>query len=221
MVKNVRDEQAQVEPEAKTDGLRVAGAAGDRDFEDSRLNSRDRDDPYPDRRRGFSSRDNDPRDWEENGPTDPERRRAFRERWQQTYLPNLPKKDGWHRCWVSTTHPTDTPARRLGLGFRPIRIDDLDAAGWVPEAASVKDGGPLDGVVKWREMIGMECPEELYQQYMREFHYDLPREAVSDIFEPLAEIDERGRRQGARVTMTEDLDAIRQMYRRRAPTHFE
>lgn len=217
MVKSVRDP----DPEAKTDGLGVAGKDGDKDFEDSRFNERSRDDDYPDRRGRFSSRDNDPRDWEENGPSDPERRRAFREKWAQTYLPNLPKKDGWHRCWVSTSNNTDTPARRLALGYTFVTEQDIEGAGWAPEAGRVKDGSYMDGAVRWREMVAMQCPEELYQEYMREFHYEMPREAVSDIFEPLAELNERGRRQGARVTMTEDLDAIRQMYRRRAPKEFE
>lgn len=209
------------DPEAKTDSLGVAGKGGDRDFEDSRLNVRSRDDGYADRGRSFNSRDSDPRDWEENGPSDPERRRAFREKWQQTYLPNLPKAIGWHRCWVSTSNNTDTPARRMALGYTFVTKEDIKGAGWEPEAVSVKDGSYLDGAIRWREMVAMQCPEELYQEYMREFHYEMPREAVADIFEPLAAINERGKRQGAKVTMTEDLDAIRQMYRRRAPREFE
>lgn len=216
VVKTERDP----EPEAKTDSLGVAGKSGDRDFEDRRM-MRDRDDGYAGRDE-YSTRTNDRREaWDENGPRDPARRRAFREKWMTTYLPNLPKKPGWHRFWASTTNSSDTPQRRLALGYTFVQEKDLMGEGWFPEAESVKDGGKLDGAVRWREMIAMEIPEDDYQEMMQEFHYDQPRDAVADIFEPLAELNERGKSQGARVTLTEDLDAIRQQFRRNRPKHFE
>lgn len=219
MVKSVTERDP--EPEAKTDSLGVAGKSGDRDFEDTRVMRRDRDDSYMGRDE-YSTRTNDRREaWDENGPRDPARRRAFREKWMTTYLPNLPKKAGWHRFWASTTNSSDTPQRRLALGYRFVQEADLVNEGWFPEATSVKDGSRLEGAVKWREMVAMEIPEAQYQEIMQEFHYDMPREAVGDIFEPLAELNERGKSQGARVTMTEDLDGIRQMYRRSRPREFE
>lgn len=211
MVKNVRDDNV----EARTDGLAVAGKEPT-DFEDRRL-VRDRDDGYADRNAG-DTRFSDHREaWDENGPRDPARRRAFREKWMTTYLPNLPKKAGWHRFWASTSNPSDTPQRRLALGYTFVQEEELKGEGWFPEAASVKDGGTMDGAVKWREMVAMQVPEELYQEIMQEFHYDMPRDAVANIFEPLAALDERAKMQGGKVTLTEDLDGVRRMFRNRRP----
>lgn len=210
MVKRVENDMDSGAPLTKDDGP-----------EDSRLNRRDRDDGYGDRDRGrYNSREFTNRDWEDaNAPTDPARRRAFRERWSATHLPNLPKKEGWHRCWVSTTHPTDTPARRIALGYRIVELKDVEGAGWAPEAASVKDGSAIDGAVRWREMIGMECTQEDYIDYMREFHADLPRDMARDIFEPLQETAERVTDAGGRVTFGDGFKET--MKFRRPPSQFE
>lgn len=189
---------------------------------DERLNRRDRDDDYEDRDGRFNSREYSNRDWERaNAPTDNARRRAFREKWAQSHLPNLPAREGFHRCWVSTSHPTDTPARRLALGFTILKLDQLvaEGAGWAPEASSVKDSGTLDGAVRWREMIGMECPEEYYQDYMREFHHDMPRDMARDIYEPLAELRERAQDQGGRMHVGDGFKEMQKF--RRAPKQFE
>lgn len=182
--------------------------------EDPRMARPDRDEAHDDRR-GGDSRAFSRRDWEQaNAPTDPDRRRAFREKWSQTHLPNLPTKPGMHRCWVSTNHPTDTPARRIALGYEVIKLDDVRSAGWAPEAASVKDGGTLDGAVRWREMIGMQCPEEDYQDYMREFHHDQPRDMARDIYAPLEETAQRIREGGGKVELG---DGFQEMMRYRRP----
>lgn len=168
---------------------------------DPRLARPDRDAPHDDRRPG-EERAFSRRDWEDaNSPTDPERRRAFREKWAQTHLPNLPKRSGFHRVWLSTTHPTDTIARRLALGYRLLKLEEVAPQGWAPEQASVKDGAHNDGYVRWREMIGAEIPEEEYQAYMREFHHDQPRDMMRDIYAPLQETAERVREAGGRVEL--------------------
>lgn len=186
---------------------------------DPRLARPDRDDPHSDAR-GGDERAYSNRDWEEaNRPTDPERRRAFRERWSATHLPNLPKKDGWHRCWVSTNHPTDTVSRRIALGYSVLKLEDVKSSGWNPEQASVKDGGSADGTVRWREMVGMQVPEEEYQAYMREFHHDAPRDMASSIYDGLNETGERVREAGGKIELGE---GFREMSRfRRADRQFE
>lgn len=177
----------------------------------------DRDAPRPDYR-GGEDRAFSQRDWEQaNAPTDPDRRRQFREKWASTHLPNLPKKAGWHRCWVSTNHPTDTPERRLAVGYRYVQPEDLKAQGWVPQQVRPgKDGAQVadNDTVRWREMIAMECPEELYQQYMREFHNDMPRDSVRDIYAPLNELGERVAEQGGRLDLG---DGIREAMKYRRP----
>ncbi len=179
----------------------------------------DRDEPRSDTRPG-DNRAFSAREWDQaNVPSSPEQRRAMRERWNQAYLPNLPKKDGWHRCWVSTNHPTDTPARRVMLGYTILTLDDLKGTGWAPEQASVKDGSSPDNYVRWREMIGMQCPIDLFMEHMKEFHDDQPRDMVRDIYAPLEETADRARESGGRVEFGE---GFREMMRfRRQDTQFE
>lgn len=177
----------------------------------------DREAPRSDDR-GGEERAYSQRQWEvANAPTDPERRRAFREKWASTHLPNLPTKAGWHRCWCSTHHPTDTIQRRLLAGYTFVDVKELEAEGWVQQQMkSVKDGESVEGkgTARWREMVAMECPEELYQQYMREFHHDLPRDQIRDIYEPLNELGERVREQGGNVRLG---DGIQEAMRYRRP----
>src|SRR5580765_136516 len=60
--------------------------------------------------RGATSND----DWERDAMrVDPERRRRMQEIFNDSVLPNLPRRPGMHRCWVSTTHNSDTPQRRM------------------------------------------------------------------------------------------------------------
>jgi hypothetical protein len=189
---------------------------------DSRMSRRDRDEGFEDRNAGYNTREFSNRDWDNaNGPTDPARRRAYREKWAQTHLPNLPVRDGWHRCWVSINHPTDTPARRLALGYRIITLEQLKTEGtsWAPEAASVKDAGSIEGAVRWREMVGMECTEDDYQEYMREFHHDQPRDMARDIYEPLMALQERAGDAGGRITVGDGFKEMQKF--RRSPKQFE
>lgn len=202
MVKNVKDE-------------------AEYESEDPRLN-RDRDEPRADRD-NRNSREFSNRDWEEaNAPSDRARRRAFRERWAQTHLPNLPKKEGWHRFWCSTNHPTDTVARRIALGYKLLSLDQLAKEGnqWAPEQASVKDAGSADGLVHWREMVGMEIPEDLYQDYMREFHHDLPYDAVQDIYDPIVAMKERAEDAGGNVQIGSEWSRELAKFKR-SPKQFE
>ena len=185
---------------------------------DDRLRQ-DRDGPR-DAGRSGSNREFTSRDWEvANAPMDPERRRMFAEKWMSTHLPNLPLKDGWHRCWVATTHPTDTPARRIALGYRIVTLEDVKTAGWAPEAGSVKDGSAIDGAVRWREMIAMEVPMEDYLEYMKFFHHEQPREMAAAIYGGLEQTAAEVRDRGGRVEMG---DGFQEMSRfRRAPRQFE
>ena len=62
--------------------------------------------------------------------TDPERRRMIRMRFEEAVLPNLPRREGWHRIWISTTHNYDTPQFRLGLGYHFCTYEQLGREGW-------------------------------------------------------------------------------------------
>lgn len=68
--------------------------------------------------------------------SDNERVEMFRQQFFQSALPDLPKLNGWHTCWLTTTNPRDSIQTRLRLGYQPIKPEDVP--GW--EYATVKTG---------------------------------------------------------------------------------
>jgi len=140
--------------------------------------------------------------------SDPDRRAQFRAQWNESYLPTLPPKPGFHRCWVSTQHPIDTPQRRQRNGYTFVNLDDVKAEGWSAEANSVKDG-VMNGAVMWREMVAMECTTENYELYMQEFHFNQPREQAMGVFDGLDALADEARSKGGRVTLEDGMTNLR------------
>lgn len=152
--------------------------------------------------------------------TDPERRRKLREKYDQRVLPTIPERQGWHRCWVSTTHPMDTPSARQRMGYRFVKMDDLRDADWVTDKNAVKDG-QYDGAVRWRELVLMELPTSEYVDYMREFHHDAPQDQAQGIFEQLDELSDRARSKGGRITLEEGMADLRRRIQSPPARQFE
>lgn len=163
--------------------------------------------------------DND--DWDRAaGRTDPERRERIRAVFQDTVLPNLPKKEGMHRCWVSTSHNYDTPQRRLRLGYWFLKLEDAKQQGWHADDFVVTDGtSPYKGFIMWREMIAMEIRYEDYCLIMREVHHDQPMDQERSIYDALDAAGQRVRDAGGRTTMAPGMDTLRQYTR--PPRQFE
>jgi len=141
--------------------------------------------------------------------SDPERRMKFRAQWNESILPGLPVKPGFHRCWVSTNHPIDTPQRRIRNGYRFVSLEEVQMEGWSAEANSVKDG-VLAGAVMWREMVAMECTTENYELYMQEFHFNQPREQALGIFDGLDALSADAKAKGGRITLEEGMNDLRE-----------
>lgn len=139
---------------------------------------------------------------------DLERRRKLRELWDERILPDLPDNTEWHRCWVSTNHPIDTPQRRKRFGYRFVPVDDVRAQGWSADMEAVKDG-QFSGCVMWRELVGMEIPMQTYFDYMHIYHFDMPQEQARSIVENLDALDDRMRGKGGRVELEEAMETMR------------
>lgn len=152
--------------------------------------------------------------------TDPERRRAIRAKWSESVLPNLPATAGWHRCWVSTTHPSDTPLRRKRYGYRFVRYEDVNKDGWAADVDSIKEGHFM-GAVMWREMVAMECSVADFVEYMREFHHDQPYEQAQGIYQNLDETASRAKDAGGKVTLDEGMEDMRKRMSRPPARQFE
>ena len=154
-------------------------------------------------------------DWERAaGPTDPEVRRRMRAIFDDTLLPNLPTRPGYHRCWVSTTHNNDTPMRRVRLGYRFVKYEEVQAQGWGSDEYAVKDASHVyNGCVMWREMIAMETDEENFIAIMRELHHDQPMEQARGIYESLEAAGEEITDRGGRIAMAPGMDTLKQYTR--------
>lgn len=88
----------------------------------------------------------------------------------QSVLPDLPKIQGFHTFWATTTNPRDPIAGRLRLGYRFIKQEELP--GW-EQGVSIKTG-EYAGCVGINEMIAMKIPEHRYQLMMQELHHRAP-----------------------------------------------
>jgi len=145
--------------------------------------------------------------------TDGERVELLRRANFQASLPNLPRIPGYHVCWVSTTHPNDTPQGREQLGYTYILREEVPEFTYTDQKS---DNFP--GVVSWREMIGMKIPLSTYQLYMEELHHNEPARSEEKIFdealqagETAAQSAKRGGKMRAPVveTGTEELGQAR------------
>lgn len=183
---------------------------------DERLNSR-----YAsiDEARGGQRYNNE--DWERAAATtDPEIRDRMRAIFRDSVLPNLPLKDGTHRCWVSTTHNSDTPQRRLRRGYWFYKLEDARREEWHADEFAVTDASsPYSQCIMWREMVAMEIRYEDYCMIMRELHHDQPMDQARSIYEQLEGAGQQIRDMGGRTTMAPGMETLRQFTR--PPRQFE
>lgn len=153
-----------------------------------------------DRRSARDPREYDDRQFSEDRElTDDERVAMLRQGFFQVVLPDLPKKAGLHRVWLTTTNPRDNIAGRIRMGYRLLRFEDL-GPGWEQSKAI---SGEYAGCICINEMIAAELPERLYQLFMHELHHRMPREAERGIFGRLDEQAEDMARRGSRLVYEE------------------
>ena len=118
--------------------------------------------------------------------TDEERVELLKRANFQSSLPNLPRIPGWHVCWVSTTHPNDTPQGREQLGYEYIRREE------VPEFTyHDQKSDQFPGVVSWREIVGMKIPLSTYQAFMEELHHNEPSRQEEAIYNEALQVGEQ------------------------------
>lgn len=116
-----------------------------------------------------ADRAEEPKSREPKEISDDERLEMFRQSMFQSALPDLPKKPGFHRCWLTTTNPRDPIVRREQIGYRLVRASDLP--GWQHTAVL---GGQYDGCVMVNEMIAAEIPTRLWERFMANNHHEEP-----------------------------------------------
>lgn len=121
-----------------------------------------------------------------------ERRRMIRSDWTQDVLPQPPKVDGWHYCWLSTTNSTDPIYKRMQKGYQPVRVSEVPGFGQFTSTQ-----GEFEGCVACNEMLLFKIEEELYQEIMLINHYERPLEEEeilkANSVDNLTERDSNGR----------------------------
>ena len=109
-----------------------------------------------------------------------ERLDAFRDKWQNSALPDIPADaiPGMHLCWLSTTNTYDSIDKRMALGYEPVKAAEL-GPGF--EGLGKMSSGKFEGCVSCNEMVLFKLPEDVYQEVMRMLHLEDPLEHQRNI----------------------------------------
>lgn len=111
--------------------------------------------------------------------SDAERRAQLRNDWVQEILPTPPKLPGFHVCWLSTTNSMDPIYKRMQRGYVPVKSSEVkNFAG----ASSVVKDGEFQGCISCNEMLLFKVEEQLYQDLMTIYHFDMPQEQEQGIY---------------------------------------
>jgi len=104
----------------------------------------------------------------------------------QSALPDLPKEEGWHHCWLTTQNPRDPIHGRLRLGYEILQAHEIPGF----EHLGIKDG-PYKGAIGVNEMIAAKLPIHLYEAFMREVHFDAPLREEEAIYSDALAVGEQ------------------------------
>ena len=133
--------------------------------------------------------------------SDDDRLAMFRQTLFQERLPNLPKLEGYHVCWLSTNNPTDSIQTRQLLGYEQITLADVP--GW--DHASIKTG-EMAGMIAVNEMLAYKIPNVLYQKYMTESHQDAPNREAQKLTDTVKFIEDQKRsKRNSAAEISEDF----------------
>lgn len=135
--------------------------------------------------------------------TEAERVEMFRQQMYQSALPDLPKIDGWHLCWLTTTNPRDPIHARIRLGYEPVRPEDVP--GW--EYATLKTGD-WQGCIGVNEMLAFKLPQSLYEKFMQEAHIDAPNREEEKLADTADMIRQQAAAMGGRIDMGDGTEEL-------------
>lgn len=135
--------------------------------------------------------------------TDTVRLETFRQQFFNSALPDLPKIDGFHTCWLTTTNPRDSIMARERLGYSPIKAADIPGY----QHVTIK-GGEFEGCIGINEMVAYKLPEHLYQMYMMEAHHNQPMQEEERLKATLQVIAQEALRQRGRIELENGTDEL-------------
>ena len=138
--------------------------------------------------------------------SDDDRVEMFRQQFFQSALPDLPKIDGYHTCWLTTTNPRDTIQARVRLGYEPVKPEDVP--GW--EYATIKTG-EYAGFIGVNEMLAFKLPMRLYQMFMEEAHFNAPAREDEKLVAMTEGMREQAERDGGRIIEGDGMADLRRV----------
>ncbi len=133
-----------------------------------------------------------------------DRLEMFRQTLFNDVLPDLPDIPGYHVCWLSTTHPSDTIPRRMRLGYTPVTAEEARGM----EYATLKTG-EHQGLIGVNEMVAFKLPTTLYQRFMQEAHHNEPARQASMIVNTVDSYKEQAARDGGEVMEGDGMQDLR------------
>ena len=136
--------------------------------------------------------------------SDDDRVEMFRQQFFQSALPDLPKIDGYHTCWLTTTNPRDTIQARVRLGYEPVKPEDVP--GW--EYATIKTG-EYAGFIGVNEMLAFKLPMRLYQMFMEEAHFNAPAREDEKLVAMTEGLREQAERAGGKLIEGDGMQDLR------------
>lgn len=141
--------------------------------------------------------------------------KAFAQEMYNNILPETPKIQGYHTCWVSTTNASDTPQRREAHGYERVRPEDLPGYDHITLTQGI-----FAGCVGLNEMILMKLPTDLWHVFMKISHEDRPYEQENTVRDVVRYLQETARDGGGDVYLGTGTDAFMKG-QRRSPTFSE
>lgn len=136
--------------------------------------------------------------------SDDERIEMFRTTFFNDVLPDVPDIPGYHVCWLSTTHPTDTIPRRLRLGYELIKATDIPGY----ESASLKTG-EYAGCIGVNEMVAAKLPMHLWEAFMQEAHHNAPAREDEIIAQKIDRFHEDAARDKGKIIEEDGMQDLR------------
>jgi hypothetical protein len=159
--------------------------------------------------RGSRSLEDQPRENDDGAEMTPEQRRSMiRNEFQQEALPKVPEVPGWHLCWLTTTSSYDPIHKRMRLGYRPVRSEELKGFDSLRMAS-----GEFEGCISCNEMVLFKIPMETYMAIMNEYHHIMPQEEEEALKRQLVDqtqtaVDSSGKKLGqVEPDILEELEA--------------
>ena len=160
---------------------------------------------------GRRSRESDDRSvTERRDLSDEDRIQMFAQTLYNDVLPDLPPIPGYHVCWLSTNHQSDTIPRRLRLGYELVKAEDIPGF----EFASLKTGEYV-GCVGINEMVAAKLPMCLYEAYMQEAHHIAPAREAGMIAGQIDSLKEQADRDKGQIMEGDGMMELRRAAPRR------